>query len=267
MNNNIIFIEADSMNYYEYGIYNTEIKCNVYSYCYYKTTNKIIRKNTTIKFPKYMVLSDDREKIETKINEYINSINDDLESNRENAFRNMGLSEYDFDIANKYLSYRINSHLSENILGEQFAAKVKLITKDGIHSKNVEYLQSTARKLKINIFDLIDLDPDILNFLNKISPGKIIIHRDPENTNQNTFDFICVPINICHCNFDIEKRNKWIKENSRRLFKIALIRLKNDRSFKKFDIPTNFLKAIMRIDRDGTALFIFELKDELNNLI
>lgn len=265
MNNNIIFIEADSMNY-RYDIYNTEIKCYVYSYCYYKTTNKIIRKNTTIKFPKYMILADGKEKTETKINEYINSINDDLETNRENAFKNMGLSEYDFDIANKYLSYRINSYSNNDILGEQFAAKVKLITEDGIYSKNVEYLRSTSKKLKIDIFDLLEMDSDTLNFLYKINPGKIVIHRDPENTNQNTFDFIYVPINVCYCNFDIEKRNKWIKENSRRLFKIALIRLKNDRSFKKFDIPTNFLKATMRIDRDGTALFIFELKDELNNL-
>ena len=144
---------------------------------------------------------------------------------------------------------------------------MKLAMHNDIDPNKLGYLQTTSKKLKIDIFDLLEMDSDTLNFLYKINPGKIVIHRDPENTNQNTFDFIYVPINVCYCNFDIEKRNKWIKENSRRLFEIALIRLKNDRSFKKFDIPTNFLKATMRIDRDGTALFIFELKDELNNLI
>lgn len=262
--NNIIFVITNEIMHCNYN--DAEIKCKGYSYCYDEETNELKRKDTIIKFPKPKRISTNKE-IKNEVNKYISDINNGLEINRKYAFKKMGLCEGTFDIIDKYFKWRAKTYLNENISIKQFEAKMKLAMHNDIDPNKLGYLQTTSKKLKIDIFDLLEMDSDTLNFLYKINPGKIVIHRDPENANQNTFDFIYVPINVCYCNFDIEKRNKWIKENSRRLFEIALIRLKNDRSFKKFDIPTNFLKATMRIDRDGTALFIFELKDELNNLI
>ena len=90
------------------------------------------------------------------------------------------------------------------------------------------------------------------------------IYRNSNGNTKKSFDYILVDMNI---RVGIEDKRDFIIHNKKALIHKAVERIKNDRSFKKYNVPIGVLKLskIYRIE-EATIEFIFELKDELKEM-
>lgn len=80
--------------------------------------------------------------------------------------------------------------------------------------------------------------------------------------NKDIFSVIRVSMYISIA--DKKERYKIVKENINKLFKIAIKMLENNKTFKRINVPINYLSAKPMLSKDGELTFSFYLKKELN---
>ena len=100
-------------------------------------------------------------------------------------------------------------------------------------------------------------------FITKIDSPRFI--RMPENRGLEVFDFIHIDIFLV-----TEWENDeytYILKNKKEIIRRVLEKIKNDRSFKKYSVPINFLKLakVTYSKRQNLVRFVFELKEVKNN--
>ena len=100
-----------------------------------------------------------------------------------------------------------------------------------------------------------------------ISPP--IYERVPENQDERTFDYIRMTVGLPRYQYNSwESLQDEIKKYQREIYCRVLQKLENDRYFKRYGVPINFIRGsevILR--RDFSLEFIFELKgQEINTL-
>ena len=89
-----------------------------------------------------------------------------------------------------------------------------------------------------------------------------IFERVPENTNQNTFDFI--KVRVSYSSQWQGDKNAYIKENIKGITRRVVDHLKGYKRFQKYEVPVNMLTLAKVLNRmDSTLEFVFELKKEL----
>lgn len=98
---------------------------------------------------------------------------------------------------------------------------------------------------------------DLERFITKIEKPQCI--RTPENINEATFDFIYVNVNIV--TEWKEDRKQYIKNNMDKILEKVVKKLTNDSTFKKYEVPINFLKVSrITLKNDSVLQFVLELK-------
>lgn len=87
--------------------------------------------------------------------------------------------------------------------------------------------------------------------------------RVPENQNEKTFDRIRLQVVLPRYMFQTwDELKAAVQENRLEIDSRVLDKIKNDRQFKKFGIPVNYIKmSDVTLLRDHTLEYIFELKD------
>lgn len=95
-------------------------------------------------------------------------------------------------------------------------------------------------------------------FVTKIE--KPVFERLPENPKTNTFDYIVVDVNIV-TDWE-EDRRTYIQKHKKQICEMVLRKVQEDRTFKKFGVPVNFLKITSITLRKNSVLeFVLELKE------
>ncbi len=95
-------------------------------------------------------------------------------------------------------------------------------------------------------------------FVTKIE--KPVFERVPENPKTNTFDYIVVDVNIV-TDWE-EDRRTYIQKHKKQICEMVLRKVQEDRTFKKFGVPVNFLKITSITLRKNSVLeFVLELKE------
>lgn len=87
--------------------------------------------------------------------------------------------------------------------------------------------------------------------------------RVPENQNEKTFDRIRIQVVLPRYMFQTwDELKAAVQENRLEIDRRVLDRIQNDRQFKKFGVPVNFIKmSDVTLLRDHTLEYIFELKE------
>ena len=104
-----------------------------------------------------------------------------------------------------------------------------------------------------------NISEEVRNFVYKID--KPTYERTPENSNKNTFDFIRTFVSI-PSKESRPDRFEFVKAHKREIAFLVLERIKEDKSFQKYNIPTNFLKVEnFVITMTSEIMILFGLKD------
>ena len=139
--------------------------------------------------------------------------------------------------------------------------------------KNLKY----SSKYYNNIFASLKLGDTFNNLLNKIKEFKIdemilkiesfiistdiFIQRETDNLNENSFDFI--KIDCCTPMFRNDNK-EFIMKYRTEILNYIIDKLENDISFKKYNVPINFLKLTkFTLTNDKHINLIFELKNNI----
>ena len=95
-------------------------------------------------------------------------------------------------------------------------------------------------------------------FVTKV--GKPIFIRKPENIDNNSFDYIYIDLNLA-IDWKCDKL-EYYKENRKDIDEMAVKKIENSQSFKKYGIPINFLKISRKtfINQRRVLQYVFELK-------
>ena len=90
-----------------------------------------------------------------------------------------------------------------------------------------------------------------------------VFEHVPGNNDESTFDRIRVTVGLPRYHFDSWKAlQKEVKKYQPEIYRRVLQRLEQDRQFKRYGVPLNFLKLSNAILlRDFSMEYIFELKD------
>ena len=90
-----------------------------------------------------------------------------------------------------------------------------------------------------------------------------VFEHVPENKDESTFDRIRITVGLPRYHFDSWKAlQKEVKKYQPEIYRRVLQRLEQDRQFKRYGVPLNFLKLSNAILlRDFSMEYIFELKD------
>ena len=93
-----------------------------------------------------------------------------------------------------------------------------------------------------------------------------VFEREPENENTATFDRIRVSVGLPRYHFPSwEVLRSEVKIHRHEIYRLVLDQLENDRRFKRYGVPINFLKlSDVTLLRNYSLEFIFELKEEKN---
>ena len=92
-----------------------------------------------------------------------------------------------------------------------------------------------------------------------LSTPIISIGRDIDNDNKNTFDFITVELPIVSY---ITNKKEFIKRNSKEILKFIEEAVENNRWYKQYGVPFNFLKCTkIIITHMDVVMFYFDLVD------
>ena len=96
-----------------------------------------------------------------------------------------------------------------------------------------------------------------------------VYERVPENTNEATFDYIRMTVGLPRYQFDSwETLQDEVKKYQPEIYQRVIQTLENDRQFKRYGVPINFLNLSDVIFlRDFSMEFIFELKGQTDPLI
>lgn len=97
-----------------------------------------------------------------------------------------------------------------------------------------------------------------------ISPP--VFEREPENETPATFDRIRISVGLPRYHFPSwEVLRSEVKKHRHEIYRLVLDKLKNDRRFKRYGVPINFLKlSDVTLRRNYSLEFLFELKEEKN---
>ncbi len=113
--------------------------------------------------------------------------------------------------------------------------------------------------------DLVHYVPKKLSPVDRLvqSIATPVFERVPGNTDESTFDRIRVTVGLPRYHFaSWEALQKEVKEYQPEIYRRILQRLEQDRQFKRYGMPINFLKLSNAILlRDFSLEYIFELKD------
>lgn len=122
-----------------------------------------------------------------------------------------------------------------------------------------------------DIYDYISEEMDKARFLKKkqikgpytdfvLTVNRPKFRREVGNKDTKTFDFIDVEMVVRSTDATKEK----VKANKDEIFKKAVEKLENNKSFQKYGVPINFLKMYQFVVRkDGTLIISFCIKGEL----
>ena len=93
-----------------------------------------------------------------------------------------------------------------------------------------------------------------------------VFEREPENENPATFDRIRVSVGLPRYHFPSwEVLRSEVKIHRHEIYRLVLDKLENDRRFKRYGVPINFLKlSDVTLLRNYSLEFIFELKGTHN---
>lgn len=95
---------------------------------------------------------------------------------------------------------------------------------------------------------------------NFISKNIIRIEREIDNKNKNTFDFVKTEL-VLYGEYNDPKIKNWIRCNHKKIIKCILKDIENNRSYKKYGIPINYLKPTVITHRHDNTLWVtFELR-------
>ncbi len=123
--------------------------------------------------------------------------------------------------------------------------------KDGDDLARLEYLSKTTK------IERRKLPTETDRFVAKIE--KPIIARYTDNLNENTFDYIIVDCYLV-TQFDGD-RMAYTKEHIKEINQMVLAKIESNRTFKKYGVPVNILKA-ERVTLCGHILtYRFEIKE------
>lgn len=95
-------------------------------------------------------------------------------------------------------------------------------------------------------------------FVTKVN--KPIFIRKPENIDNNSFDYIYIDLNLA-IDWKCDKV-EYYKENRKDIDEMAVKKIENSQSFKKYGIPINFLKISRKTFKNQRRVlqYVFELK-------
>ncbi len=95
-------------------------------------------------------------------------------------------------------------------------------------------------------------------FVTKVN--KPIFIRKPENIDKNSFDYIYIDLNLA-IDWKCDKL-EYYKENRKDIDEMAVKKIENSQSFKKYGIPINFLKISRKTFKNQRRVlqYVFELK-------
>ncbi len=96
----------------------------------------------------------------------------------------------------------------------------------------------------------------------EISPP--VFEREPENNNMGTFDRIRVTVGLPRYQFPSWAALRGeVKKHQREIYQLVLAKIENDRGFKRYGVPVNFLNlSDVTLLRDYSLEFIFELREK-----
>lgn len=96
-----------------------------------------------------------------------------------------------------------------------------------------------------------------------------IYERVPENMNKATFDYIRITVGLPRYQFDSwEKLQDEVEKYQQEIYQRVILTVKNDRQFKRYGVPINFLKlSDVTLLHDFSMEFIFELKGQIDPLL
>jgi len=120
--------------------------------------------------------------------------------------------------------------------------------------------------IRIFLDTKLEMKPDVeLPFIDRLIQRieAPLFERIPENHNEATFDRIRVFVGLPRYMFDswYELRDAVLK-NRAEIDRRVIRRIEEDRQFKKFELPINFIKlSDVTLLRDHTLEYIFELKE------
>lgn len=91
-----------------------------------------------------------------------------------------------------------------------------------------------------------------------------VFEREPENDDPSTFDRIRVTVGLPRYQFPSwEVLRSEVKIHRHEIYRLVLDKLENDRRFKRYGVPINFLKlSDVILLRNYSLEFIFELREE-----
>lgn len=95
-------------------------------------------------------------------------------------------------------------------------------------------------------------------FVTKV--GKPIFIRKPENIDNNSFDYIYIDLNLA-IDWKCDKLEYYMK-NRKAIDEMAVKKIENSYTFKKYGIPINFLKISRKtfVNKRRVLQYVFELK-------
>lgn len=97
---------------------------------------------------------------------------------------------------------------------------------------------------------------EVERFVTKIWKPKI--YRENGNQKKKTFDFINVQMSV---RTYMPEKMKFVREHKKELIQMAVNTIKQDKEFKKYNVPVNYLKlGRMTLLQDSQIEYLFELK-------
>lgn len=179
--------------------------------------------------------------------------------------------EYNGGIYNKYFAY--SAELTDEIRAEISSVQDKINSPENLAA--IEALADTfiytAKSFKqqlsarINSGDIKNGDSITEAFVARINSQNKIMHphvevgRSCDNSNKSTFDFVTVTIRLCYSFADAKT---YVMAHHSELRKIAADAIVSDPAYKKYGVPTSFLKLdSVVLSKDCTLHFSFSLKE------
>lgn len=179
--------------------------------------------------------------------------------------------EYNGYMYSKYFTY--SAELTDDIRAEissvqekadspENRAAVEMIADIFIYTEQSFRQQLSAR---INTGEIKDGDSIVEAFAaradsqNKIMRPHVKVGRSCDNTNKSTFDFVTVTIRLCYSFADAKA---YVMDHHNELRKIAADAITTSSAYKKYGVPTSFLKLdSVTLTKDCTLHFSFSLKE------
>ena len=194
-----------------------------------------------------------------------------LENGRIYIHNIVSAQEYNGYMYSKYFAYSAEltdeiraeiSSVQEKMDSPENRAAIEIIADNFIYSVKTFRQQLSAR---INSGDIKNGDSIAEAFATRESSQNKIMHphvevgRSVDNCDKSTFDFVTVTIRLC---YSFAEAKAYVMEHHKELYKMAADAIANNSAYKKYGVPTNFLKLdSVILAKDCTLHFSFSLKE------